>query len=272
MTEIIKKYNSGQSVLTISKDSNLPYRRVWKKLNDANLIRTKKKIKDTEFNCNYFESIDSQDKAYFLGLIHADGCVHITKENKLRFVIALKEEDGYLIHKLAEVLELPRSKVGIVPASQTGGQQTRLQIANQSFISHIKDVKNSKIMDKIPPHLIPHFIRGVFDGDGTIYTKYSKRIHKYYYMGFIGNLDFLYFLQQHSPVKFKLRPTNSLGMYRSEIYSKDDVLKFGEFLYKDSIIHMNRKFNKFMDAKFQYCTSTTTWKTPELEREGDDIV
>ncbi len=41
------------------------------------------------YNENYFETIDSEDKAYFLGFIFADGCV-TNDSKKYRYQLTLK--------------------------------------------------------------------------------------------------------------------------------------------------------------------------------------
>ncbi len=250
-------------MLQIARELSVPYRKVRSVLSKQNLIRSKKRILNQEFNWNYFDIIDTPEKAYFFGLIHADGCIHVTEENRLRFCINLKKEDGYLIYKLVQVLGLPRTKVKEIEfPNKTCSPQTSFQFSNQDFLLGLKEVKTSLGIAKVPTQLAPHFIRGVFDGDGTIYTKYSKKIHKYYYMGFIGNQDFFDYLNLHSPVKFKTRPINSPGIFRGEIWSKEDVLNFGEFIYQNSSVHMIRKHTKYLDAKFHYSSSTTKRKAP----------
>ena len=46
------------------------------------------------FNKDYFERIDSKDKAYFLGLLYADGCnsISATKQHHT-IVLNLQEKD-----------------------------------------------------------------------------------------------------------------------------------------------------------------------------------
>jgi hypothetical protein len=46
-------------------------------------------MKRKKYNENYFEKIDSEDKAYFLGLICADGCI-LNNKKTYRYQVALK--------------------------------------------------------------------------------------------------------------------------------------------------------------------------------------
>lgn len=273
INEIINLYKNGDSVLLVANKLNLPYRKVRNVLSKRNLIRSRIKIKDDEFECEYFYNIDTQEKAYFLGLFHGDGCVHITPQKGYRFCINLIEEDGYIIHKLLELLKLPRWKARrVIPSNGVSKPQISFQTGNKLFIQPLLNIKNYSVIEQVPKNLRNHFLRGVFDADGTIYTHYGKKVHKYYYMGYIGNEALIKIVSENSPVPFKWKPIKSKSIYRSEIYSKDNVLRFGEYLYKDSIIHLNRKYAKFIDAKFHYSSSTTTRKAPNLMLEGGDIV
>lgn len=54
------------------------------------------------FNENYFEKIDAFDKAYFLGLLYADGsnCLHPTVKRAIS--ISLQEEDAEILKLFSE--------------------------------------------------------------------------------------------------------------------------------------------------------------------------
>jgi hypothetical protein len=45
-----------------------------------------------EYNHSYFENIDSEDKAYFLGFIYADGSIVTNGRNTLYIVIHTKDQ------------------------------------------------------------------------------------------------------------------------------------------------------------------------------------
>ena len=60
-----------------------------------------------QVNENYFETIDTREKAYFLGLLAADGCIHKTIPGKrnTRISLSLKVEDMYIIDSLAKAID-----------------------------------------------------------------------------------------------------------------------------------------------------------------------
>lgn len=63
-------------------------------------IKNKVKLKGHKIGKNsdnkYFSNINTCDKAYYLGLIFADGCI-MNRNNKKRLSIALTESDAYIL-------------------------------------------------------------------------------------------------------------------------------------------------------------------------------
>lgn len=56
-----------------------------------------------KLNSRYFAQIDGEKKAYFLGLLYADGHIdHTVSKRNFTISINLNEEDGYLIEQFAE--------------------------------------------------------------------------------------------------------------------------------------------------------------------------
>lgn len=61
-----------------------------------------------EFTEDYFECLDSQEKAYFLGFLAADGSVH-NKANRLTICLAKRDVD--VIEKLCDALSYNKSHI-----------------------------------------------------------------------------------------------------------------------------------------------------------------
>lgn len=130
-------------------------------------------------NEDYFEKIDSEDKAYFLGLIYADGCVF---RNCLK--ISLQEEDGYILGVLKDKLNYGGAISKVNPKIETSHKpQSSLQIGSKKLVSDLNKLgciaRKSLVLEfptnkQVPRHLIFHFIRGCFDGDGWVFEE--KRI------------------------------------------------------------------------------------------------
>lgn len=53
---------------------------------------------------NYFNVVDTKEKAYFLGLLYADGC-NVNHPTTGELSITLQEEDSYILEKFKQVLK-----------------------------------------------------------------------------------------------------------------------------------------------------------------------
>jgi intein-encoded DNA endonuclease-like protein len=115
--------------------------------------------------------------------------------------------------------------------------------------------------DIIPKHLIRHFIRGYFDGDGCVYYKEGEKIDsrnkkKYKYkrlmVSIVGTESFLNSLidifKQHN-INFKFDYSSNCGKaFEIRLYKKDELFDLYDFLYRDETICLNRKYDKFQYA------------------------
>ena len=117
--------------------------------------------------------------AYWLGLIASDGCVGIYN-NSHQFSIGLKLEDMYILQKLAVDLGYTESNVKIRKQSAFSS----LQISCKSLVNDLMNLnitpRKSRTINGlcIPNEHQNHFVRGVFDGDGTA-TCFKRNNGKY---------------------------------------------------------------------------------------------
>jgi len=140
-------------------------------------------------NEKYFENIDSDDKAYILGFIYADGC--ITK-NYLSFVLAGKDIEilEYIKSKISysgplyNFISRNRNYVGLtVSSKKISNDLINLGIIrNKTYLSKELPLYNKKYEGA--------FLRGFFDGDGSIYSN-SNRGYVEYTVCYSGNKSVL---------------------------------------------------------------------------------
>lgn len=128
-------------------------------------------------NSNYFDVIDNENKAYFLGLIYADGNNYYV-DNKFAITISLQERDGYLVEKFAEEIDyaglLHYDELSVVDSNHKN--QIRIVVNDEHMSNQLASlgVINNKSLvlkfpDFIPDEYLRHFVRGFFDGDGGLY-------------------------------------------------------------------------------------------------------
>lgn len=232
-----------------------------------NNINTKRKNRYT-LNENYFNNIDTQDKAYILGLLYADGFVGDEHYNNV--VLGMKDKD--IIEKVAQCIDYS----GEIRKGNKGGfeNSTYLYIINISSKIMTDDLRryglypNKSLTMKnfplIPEELERHFIRGYFDGDGSVvlsknssYYKGQGFIKKYEYptiqITFLGTEAFIRKLAEKMNLNHVLiRNTKTLLIKELRISSKKESSKIFGFLYKDADIFLERKYKKWLSFESAY--------------------
>lgn len=265
-TEIINRYLKGEKVTVLVKDYGYKYNNHGTILDL--LRRNGVKIRNDQqthairytINENYFEKIDTEAKAYFLGLLYADGC-NSTEKNTVR--IQLQEEDVHILRKFNE--ELNHSKPLKFWKSNNPNRKSlyTLNITNKKISldllnlgltkakTHTLQFPNKSI---VPNKLLKHFVRGYFDGDGSIYYSIDKKWGaKRFAFAIVGNLSFIDKLQDFIVVNTGLNKTKLGKRHKSrnnniahlEYGGTNSVMKFYTWLYKDATIFFKRKYEKF---------------------------
>lgn len=122
----------------------------------------------------------------------------------------------------------------------------------------------SLTIDKIPNiknELLRHFIRGYFDGDGSIllshnssYYKSNGQIKKYIYPTYnfiiLGTKGFLKEIIKIADFKYaKIRDTKTEQIKSLNICAKKEFDKIFNYMYLNSTIKLERKYNKWNEIK-----------------------
>ena len=244
--EICDEYIQGLSMTNIAKMRHCSQPRIKNILIKHNVALRKRRI-NSNLKENYFEVIDTPNKAYLLGLIFTDGSVteESDKQNQLR--LELKATD-------VELLELYRAELGISSKLTYSKRKN-----SESFLSSVRSdkivkdlnkygiVKNKTyITNKLPiveETLQKDFLRGLIDGDGSIYctkdgnyrvnfTSYSENICK----------DFIELCKKITGVNTRTKPSRNGNSFRVAFSKKDLVKKLITLCYKDAEMYLPRKY------------------------------
>ena len=221
-----------------------------------NGINTKLKNKYT-LDENYFETIDTEEKAYWLGFLYADGYVGNDKYNNI--VIGLCEKDKKHLENFKKSINYSGD---IRIKKNSGGYKTKhegvvINFSNKKMASDLRKLglypgksTTMKDMPDIPDNLYRHFIRGYFDGDGSI--SHIIRNDKYkghrFIMTMIGTIDFLNKISEKLPIKtYKKLCSKTTNMQYLRCQDKEDMKKLYHYFYDDSTIHLDRKYEIWKD-------------------------
>ena len=207
---------------------------------------------------DFFDKIDTQEKAYILGLLYADGW-NQTDRNVVG--IGLKESDKEILDKITSLIQ-PTKPLGYYKKNklkrgfENSQNEYRLVIANKRISERLVELGCGKAKthnltfpteEQVPSCLIRHFVRGYFDGDGSVSGDKQKQFN------LVGTINFLLPLQQilieelgFSKTKLDQRHKERDNEIRSLRYCGiNQCITFRDWLYKDATICMERKKNIF---------------------------
>lgn len=252
---IIELTKKGLSVPLISKEMRRSKKSIWAVLKLHNIKCFPHEIKrDDPLIETYFDEIDSERKAYFFGLLYADGNV-FTGGRRNKVSISLQEEDGYLVNELAKELK-SCNKISIrIPINKTWKKQVSISINSKRLVNGL--IKNNCIPKKslikefpnIEKRLFGHFLRGYFDGNGCIHlAKKGNWVGRI--VSIASSIKFLDTLKNILESEYFIRcckievRKNGLGVLK--ITNKDGVIKFGNIIYQNDTISCKRKKSIFL--------------------------
>lgn len=210
-----------------------------------------------DVNENFFEKIDSQEKAYCFGLFLSDGY-----NNTKRGAIEVQQtKDKDIIIKIKKLLFGKRFP--ITKKNYSGAY--RLYIHRRKISEDLKKLgcvqkKTFKVIFPkiITNDLLPHFIRGYLDGDGCVHFSKPKNN---FVVSFTGTAKFC------KKAKKLIRSVINVNGYLSTEHNckasikklhyggRRACIKLLNWLYTDSKIHGNRKFNIYKKMKKVKCNT-----------------
>ena len=257
--EITKLYQEGKTAKEISSLLEFKYHQpvynYFKKMGWGRTGKTGKRIYKVDEN--FFKCINTEEKAYILGFICADG--HIEKD-RLNITVSIKDRDilekiRCAMHSNHPIKEIQRTnpykktnrKILILSELMIGSVELVKSLFNMGLTTNKTYTLNGDILKYIPKYLIRDFLRGYFDGDGNVFfgRRYSSGYK--YNINICGNEDFLLkSFQVYFPSNNKLyKDLYSKQCYVWKISQKDKVRDFMYYLYYNSSISLQRKYNEF---------------------------
>ena len=207
-------------------------RRVWK-----NGYSHKERI--SKVRLDLFSSIKTEEDAYWLGFILADGYISDTNY----FEISLKATDYKHLYKFATYAKY----TGKIVNSQPIGDYFRCRLNTKLKDSIVNNFYKLGIVPRkslilnfpnIALNLQPHLIRGYFDGDGCISESNEK-----WSLSFTGTLKVLTFINKFFNKNVKILSTKNSKIYSLAYGGNRQVKKFMDRIYKNSKVYLDRKYN-----------------------------
>lgn len=242
--EIIQDYQNGNSLRTVGEKyscSPSTIRNIVKAYgkNTRTMSEARRNYLNYEIDESVFEIIDSQDKAYWLGVMYSDGYINLTQTTKY-FGISVVEKDIEWLEKFRIFLQYS-GEIKIYEQSigyASGSNYARLLIGNNKITEDliklgVEDHKTNKIVS-IPN--IPYkddFIRGYIDGDGSLRKDYPD-------LRICGNKSFLESIADYFNLPYRLYKDKSIY---DLVFNRQASEYLEKRLYKDANYYLDRKYN-----------------------------
>lgn len=217
---------------------------------DSNRRDRRYKLTDCIFN-----KVNTQDTAYWLGFLYADGCVI---ENNKVIQLNLSEKDMLHVETFRDFVGSthPIRIQAAVESGFAGGSMCKIAFRSEKMYNDLVKLgctprKTNDIripFNKIPKGLVRHFIRGYFDGDGCVHVRKDTGKTT---VCFAGNYLFLediksYFSQL---VDSKITPNgNSIVNFDLRYSSGIDTVLLYQLFYFKAKTFMYRKRQMFKSS------------------------
>ena len=253
--EIINKYNDGIGVVEISLTYNIRQANIRHFLKKYNKQNWRGRRIYTLENENYFEKIDTNNKAYLLGFLCADG--HVSERyGSEGFRIELQGRDR-------EILEFYLKEIGsnkvIKNIFKKNKHYVRLTILSKKIRQDLNKlgIRHNKTynlkMPLINQQYLSHFIRGYFDGDGCLYIN-NKQVKRCMF-SIISTTDFctcvnkIFKKELNIESKLVKDPKYIADISIIYVWGNRRIQKVLDYIYQNAQLFLTRKMNKYMEFK-----------------------
>lgn len=220
-------------------------------MEEAGIKKTQARLVDHELRDDFFSCIDTEEKAYLLGLLKTDGYIK-TRRDTPTIGIQLKKEDLYIIEQIKELWNsATKIQHDKRPNKECFGIEVRSKqmaedLAKYEIVPRKTYALTNIHLEQIPKDLQRHYLRGLVDGDGTVSTEGTQ-----VYVSFCGYsedfvrsfqyaIDELLGKETHNQIR-----KNNAYVCRWKGNNLSRIIL--NYLYKDSTIFIKRKKQVYTD-------------------------
>ena len=260
--QIVESYQNGMSIREIERIYGATRPTVSNYLEKIGVKTVKgNHYKRYSHNEDFFETINTEEKAYWLGFMYADGWI---QDNSKRygqdhFGITLADQDEAHLQKFLNSL----NATNIIRYDNSGVKKgwsrcAKIELTSQKTVDDL--VRHGCLKRKtlilqppttVPEELLHHFIRGFFDGDGSIIKtggEYYEKYHKYNFsISFSCVESIAYWLQDYFKIGSVVKDKRKENSFAYSIGGINAVENFYHMLYDDATVYLDRKYERFQE-------------------------
>lgn len=215
-----------------------------------------------KYSCNsdFFETIDTEEKAYWLGFMYADGYVSsagVYNHGTVGISLNLCDYEHLEKFKKSMNATYPIKTYKSKNSYNSSCEYCRLLIHNQKLYNDaikqgiVEHKTNILTQPKITnENLVKDFIRGYFDGDGCV-SKNTKR--NTYAIKILGTEDILNYIKEFihknniAQIKRYYKRKNSQTVSSLEFAGNNQTKRFLDIIYNKSTIYLDRKYKRYIE-------------------------
>lgn len=261
VAKAVEEFTNGTPLLKTAAKYGISTPTIYRYMKQHNIVYRNGHGRKHHFNEQYFQDIDDEHKAYWLGFLYADGSVTTTDKsctapNRLTINISAKDID--IIKMFLKDVGGDDIDIDVYdPDPRTYGTtpMARINLNSKALCTDLIRygcVPNKTFKVDVPPipmSLMPHFVRGLFDGDGNITGGNSPAFRITGYDVFLAQIKtYLNFAcDLNSNANLRYYPKKDPRVCDLNFGGKNIVAKIYHHLYDDANIYLERKYKKFKD-------------------------
>ena len=247
--EVISLYKNGIKCVSIAKKFNVGKLVITRTLKRYNIPRDIKYESTTALPVehSFFENINTEEKAYWLGFILGDGNVY-----KNRIYIELQRDDIEHLKKFKKHIK-SHHKISLWERQDRETYSCAIQLNSKKMVADLLKlgITERKSLTVIPPvlreDLQRHFWRGVVDADGHIGAEH--KCHNGFNIKVYGSFETCKSFVKFVNLSLKNKPTKlgTVGnIYSGSFRGKHNVAAIANLLYENCYVSLKRKHSVAM--------------------------
>ena len=245
----------GKSIKEIAQEIGYDLKVIKRTAKENNILL--KYTINPNFKENFFENIDTEEKAYLLGLYFTDGCVRKDSRCDLNYTIhmQLQARDLEMIEKIKDIFQVNNK---IYHDKRNNKECYEISFSSRKMAQDLskygivprKTYETSHLpLEYIPDNLKIHFLRGLFD-DSSYSKDVSFDFTSYHFSiceEFQKEIDELINKNNHNKIYTNIKD----GAQRNRVSwrGKQQVLRILDILYENATIYLKRKHDKYLELK-----------------------
>lgn len=194
----------------------------------------------------YFDNIDTPNKAYILGFLWADG--HNNTQKGI-VEMRLQERDKHILYDISQEMKNERPLYYVAEKRPNHQGTYRIYITSRqisdALLQYGMPSNKTYILEwpiNLSDDLIPHFLRGFTDGDGSVGISFVEWVGTKMMMKKIQEILFA-----KLGVPCTIYDTKNDIIKTIKISRKQYVRRILDWIYRDADLKLDRKFLKYQE-------------------------